>query len=250
MKPKKLLTVALTGMLCLSLLTPTYAANPNVYTDNFQDFSTHQGHTLVMSGNLFGYGYCYSRYYSKSNKCYYYDRYPYKGAWYQSVWTSNCGGDCQEDCYDITLHLAVPHDTYVGVYYSGSSSGPSRGNKYTAWAIKKDGTQARPTGSSKKGYHVTYVPVSDISVLRGLNSDAHSDYYWYPEIAHTYGSWLSNDTQHWVQCSCCTATTNRANHTWSSWINASAKRNRRSREIIWSFCAELGKRTFRCSYNI
>lgn len=31
--------------------------------------------------------------------------------------------------------------------------------------------------------------------------------------------------------------------------NASAKRNRRSRKVIWSFCAELGKRTFLCSYN-
>ena len=70
-----------------------------------------------------------------------------------------------------------------------------------------------------------------------------------PKSGHSYGSWISNDSQHWVQCSVCGTQSSRANHTWSSWTNASVKRNRRSREIILSFCAELGKRTFQCFYN-
>ena len=62
-------------------------------------------------------------------------------------------------------------------------------------------------------------------------------------------SWSYNDSQHWSKCEGCGQQTDYANHTWSSWINASAKRNRRPRKVIWSFCEELGKRTFLCSYN-
>ena len=235
MKLKRLATILLAGILSVGSTMPAFARTPTY--SSWDEVRTALGpehaigHSIIPTHQFWGPGKTGPTaprsdfYFSASNLevCKksssnhfiirgngYYDIYYRYGDQYKAVCTYNSGSESMNTNYDYYIPC-MAHKYYVDPSRSGDFFANNINGK--RYSYKKDPAVQIGDGS--------YIDYTD-------SNHNGSDIYKYGRItfriAHSpNGSWSSNDNGHWNTCTGCGGTVNYANHTWSSWINASAK---------------------------